>query len=165
MGSSASQTLRLFNEKADKLMGLRFTQALKNNVEVEGSYHPSNGWTATRTGPGSEETEAFVLTLRFFLQNNERISIANTADLYETLAVPEKLKEAVRKTPGMLNEFLDSDAQIIWKNERLTRRRVLDVFLYGGLAHANPEKKALYDEWVADAGTVSLPRRGVHLHL
>ena len=92
------------------------------------------------------------MTLRFFLQNNERISIANTADLYETLAVPEKLKEAVRKTRGMLNQCLDSDAQIIWKNERLTRRRVLDVFLYGGLAHANPEKKALYDEWVADAG-------------
>lgn len=31
---------------------------------------------------------------------------------------------------------------------KLTNRRILEVFIYGGFAHANPEKKALFDKWM-----------------
>lgn len=33
-------------------------------------------------------------------------------------------------------------------DQGLTRRGIFEVFLWGGLAHANPEKKRIYDEWV-----------------
>ena len=147
----AIRTLRLFNEKADKLLDLRFTSALKDNVEVTRTYPGPNDYTVVRTGPGSEEIEAFVLTLRFFLQNNEPISIANVAALYENLDVAADLKASVSETRAKLNEFLDGGAVTFWHVEKLTRRRIMDVFLYGGLAHAQRQKKDIFDQWAADA--------------
>lgn len=48
-----------------------------------------------------------------------------------------------------MNEYLDSPASIKkFDDELLTRRRILDVFVYGGLAHANPEKKEVLDKWM-----------------
>jgi hypothetical protein len=148
--NDALRTLRLFNEKAEKLLGLRFTAALKKNVHVTHTYSATD-YTVSRTGPGSEEIEAFVLTLRFFVQNNEPISVANVARLYEDLDVSDDLKMAVRQTRTKLNDFLDATAGTHWHAEKLTRRRILDVFLYGGLAHAQPEKKNIFDQWVADS--------------
>jgi hypothetical protein len=42
---------------------------------------------------------------------------------------------------------LDSKIGINIYGETPTRRRLLDVFVYGGLAHATPEKKQVYDKW------------------
>lgn len=147
----AIQTLRLFNEKAAKLLGLRFTEALqRNDLQVKQTYHPDRGWTAMRTGPGAEEIEAFVLTMRFFVQNNEGISIANMAEVYTSLPVSQGLRDAVANTRAKLNDFLDTKSEVIWQHEHVLRRRILEVFLYGSLAHANREKKIVYDAWAAD---------------
>ncbi len=33
-------------------------------------------------------------------------------------------------------------------NGMIKRRELMNVFIYGGLSHANPEKKEKYDDWM-----------------
>jgi hypothetical protein len=32
---------------------------------------------------------------------------------------------------------------------RITKRELMEVFVFGGLSHANKQKKSLYDEWMS----------------
>lgn len=78
---SATDTLLLFNEKADKLEDLSFTKELENSgVTISGKL--GQPVQAQRHGPDDESIDAFVLTMRFFVQDNEITSFRNMADLY-----------------------------------------------------------------------------------
>jgi hypothetical protein len=144
-------TLNLLREKVDRLERSRFLQAyLQQGARFSLRATVDEPMQITQYGPDEDAVDAFVLTLRFFLQNNERISIQNTAKLIDTLPVDDDLKHRVAQSRDEINSFLDSPPQVKIVGEDLTNRKVLDTFLYGGLAHAKPEKKAKYDEWAAD---------------
>ena len=74
------ETLKLFNEKADKLESLSFTYGLADNG-VTISAKIGQAVESHRQGPDEESTDAFVLTMRFFVQDNESISLRNMAKL------------------------------------------------------------------------------------
>jgi hypothetical protein len=46
-----------------------------------------------RTGPHDESVDAFLLTFRFFIQDNESSSFRNMAQLYEQFPIAEERKE------------------------------------------------------------------------
>ncbi|MGA9388026.1 MAG: hypothetical protein WBV70_04275, partial [Candidatus Bathyarchaeia archaeon] len=46
-----------------------------------------------------------------------------------------------------LNDYLDKKISMTIQGRNPSNRELLDIFIYGGLAHANPQKKAIYDEW------------------
>ena len=51
------------------------------------------------------------------------------------------------------NDYLylsDENLKIELNGEILTNRTIFDIFLYGGLAHANIYKKKIYGQWMAD---------------
>ena len=48
------------------------------------------------------------------------------------------------------NTWLDCDPSIKIDNLTITNREILDIFIYGGLAHANKRKKAIFDQWMSD---------------
>lgn len=151
MKNTHSDALRLFNEKADKLSQLGFTRRmLGNNIQVEISGERGKPIEIIRNGPNQEEIDAFVLTFRFFYQDNERSSLRNLAEIYNGLSVSDELKHEFVEARKAINEFLDNPPPITIKflGEKLTRRKILEVFIYGGLAHANPEKKIIYDKWM-----------------
>jgi hypothetical protein len=52
--------------------------------------------------------------------------------------------DRVRKA---LNDRLDSNTMFVIDNVHLTRRQVFNTFLYGGLAHVNPSKRVVYEQW------------------
>ncbi len=149
---SALRALRLFNEKADKLESLSFAKRLlseESGFRME--YRPGEGITAARYGPDAESIDAFVLTLRFFVQNNEPTSFANMAKRYDGLCVasllPESLANDFNELRDGLNRYLDGPTFVVLDETPLARRELYEVFLFGGLAHANEAKKALYDGW------------------
>jgi hypothetical protein len=100
-----------------------------------------------RTLPEQEVIDAFVLTFRFFIQNNEKCSFGNLNKLYQNLPISQVMKNEFFKARERLNEYLDSKIRMTIYSETPTRRRLVDVFVYGGLAHATPEKKQVYDKW------------------
>ena len=61
------------------------------------------------------------------------------ATLYDALPVEDDLKARFHEARDAVNQFLDSDTFINLNGQQVVRRRVFEVFLYGGLAHAGPE--------------------------
>ncbi len=145
--NEAIKTLQLFNEKADKLEGLSFTRGLPDSgVTISGKL--GEPIKAQRLGPNDEAIDAFVLTIRFFVQDNETISFRNVADVYASIPVTSDLVEKLNDARAKTNAGLDRQTNINLNGHVLTWREIYEVFLWGGLAHANPKKKAVYDTWV-----------------
>lgn len=86
----------LFNEKAEELLSSTFLNTL---LQVGNNYNLSVNWESgeeissfVRTGPSKDEIKAFVLDLRYFIQDNEKISFRNLKKLYSNSLLAENLK-------------------------------------------------------------------------
>jgi hypothetical protein len=149
-------TLDLFNEKVKELLELSFIKAslypnvgfsLKGKLRDDGKYQIET----ESKGPSDEAIKAFILTFRFFIQDNEKISLRNIAELYAASnidPVQNKYFNSIRDTinnmldlPNLININIDGDTP--------TNRKIMDVYVYGGLAHANPDKYRLYKKWTS----------------
>jgi hypothetical protein len=145
------KSLRLFNEKADKLMGLGFSKKIfgeksgftlsaKKDAHVEFQRH----------GPEEESIDAFVLTYRFFIQDNEMISFRNMSKIYDKMGITQDNKKAFECIRETINTFLNSNSMLTIKDKKYTNREIQDIFIYGGLSHANETKKRIFDSWKKD---------------
>lgn len=145
------EALRLFNEKAERLANTNFVRQILEHKKISLRLDLERGKEVkiSRTIPNREAIEAFVLTFRFFIQNNERCSFGNLDGVYSNLPVSEEIKMQYRQARQTLNDYLNSKTPIKFGDEELSRRKIVDIFVYGGLAHANPQKKQLYDKWMS----------------
>jgi hypothetical protein len=103
--------------------------------------------------PNQHEVDEFILTFRFFIQDNEKCSLRNMRNLYEKLPVSQQLKDDFINLTTQLNAFLDSEPKQLKFNiskDALTNRRTMEVFVYGDIAHANPEKEKMFSQWKQD---------------
>jgi len=152
MSSMTKETdaLKLFNEKANELANSNFVKYILEHKKISFEVSMKRGERVkiARTIPNEEAIKAFVLTFRFFIQNNERCSFGNLDEIYARLPVSEKIKKQFRTARKTLNEYLDSSTSVTIQNEKISRRKLLDVVVYGGLAHATLQKKKLYDSWM-----------------
>ena len=149
-------TLKLFNEKAEKLENLSFTKIVlfENQSNVSISAKAGERVNVKRKGPDEESIDAFVLTFRFFIQNNEKSSFENLEKIYEKLPIPQQKKDLFKSARKKVNEFLDSNQTVLQfkiNNKYLSERHILDIFIYGGLSHAKEKKKKEYDMWMSDS--------------
>jgi Tfp pilus assembly protein FimT len=126
--SNTIDTLCLFNEKAEKLNRLSFTSFVRNNTLSFSAWSRDGQVGFSATGPSEEATDAFVLTLRFFVQDSESISIRNMAKLYSSLPLFTLLVTAMHEKRNNFNTFLDAPSGVVWQSEKLTNRRVFHVF-------------------------------------
>jgi len=101
-------------------------------------------------GPDDEAIDAFVLTLRFFIQDNEPTSLRNMSRLYASLAIDPTLVARFEQERAAANALLDSSAFISIDGEPLSCRRLVDTFVYGDRAHANPGSSENYRLWMSD---------------
>lgn len=141
-------TLKLFNEKADRLERRNFTKSLKNSG-CKISSKKDSFLEIKRKGPNEEEIDAFILTYRFFIQNNEKISLKNMSDIYNIVPVSHENKENFYTARDELNEFLDGQSSVVIGTKPLTYRHIVDIIIYGGLSHANVKKKRIYGQWMS----------------
>lgn len=150
---AALRALRLFNEKAEKLDSLSFTKQVFSE-KFGYSLNISQGrmrWS--RHGPDAESIDAFCLTIRFFVQDNEPSSFRNLSAVYAFLhgqgiidkATVDEYEQA-RALFTVLRQSIPL-TPVIYQGHNYSPWEVFDVFLYGGLAHSKPEKRALYDRW------------------
>jgi len=141
--------LRLFNEKAEKLLASEFVKYIreKKRLSVTISARRGEEVKTERILPDQNAIDAFVLTFRFFIQKREKSSFRHLSKTYEKLPTSQELKNKFLEARRTLNSFLDQGISITIGNETPSRRRLLNIFIYGGLAHADPEKKKIFDEW------------------
>lgn len=162
--SVALRALRLFNEKADELEESLFTKRIlteRSGVEIN-AHQVESGMAlrATRFGPDKESIKAFVLTFRFFVQDNEPSSFRNMAGFYNDPDLPFNpwTRRRFNSARDAVNADLDAHSFAQVNNQRLTNREIFEVFLWGGLAHAYAKKgrKETYDMWKAVPGFFQL---------
>ncbi len=144
--------LRRVVEKADVLRKSRFVaQLVKPGYKIE---FVEAGTRVTR--PDDEARDAFVLTLRFFLLQNEPTSLRALARLLDDPEVSEDWKRAFTLGRSAINEYLATaygEYEYEGAKHRFSNRMILETFLNGGLVHANdPEAVARYEEWLRQGG-------------
>lgn len=112
------------------------------------------GGSLVVSGPSADEIDAFVLNIRFFLQKSEHSSFRWLAD--HALADPGvslAWKNAFAQARDALNMFLQDQPGIRIRRgcaAPLTNQQILDLFVYGDLAHAtsDPSKRVSFIEWM-----------------
>ena len=146
--------LEFYNEKAEKLLSLSFTESVrkrKTGLLISATRNADGDLVSTseRRGPPPESIDAFVLTFRFFIQNNEKCSIGKMAELYGSSKIETKFKEEFTEIRTLTNDFLDTvpDLHIEIDDRLMTRREIVEMVIYGDLSHANERKRAVHQSW------------------
>lgn len=142
----AIEALKLFNEKAEELRKRSFTKRMLRGPTGVGIILRGKGAKVRRRGPSEESIRLYVLTLRFFVQDNEICSFKKMSKVYERLPVTTDKKQRFKRARDYVNNYLDKNSHI-WVG---TNRHIFDTIIYGGLAHANRNKKKEYDKWMSD---------------
>lgn len=144
--------LQLYNERAVKLGESTF---LKQVLAGHPVFHLHGGpFHAIRKGePDPEAMEAFLLTFRLFLQDRDGLSFRKIGQLYEELPISGSLKGEVEVIRTDLNHYLDGPSPFVIFGKTTKRRELLMTWLYGELAHLNPEHRTRLREWRVDDGT------------
>jgi hypothetical protein len=146
----AFRALELFNEKAQILRESRFVQQAAHadaGIVIEFNKEQSQ---ITRTGPDDAAVREFVVTLRFFIQDNEACSLSKMETVYQGLPISDDKKKYVVDVRQYLNRHLDTPSMLRVGNVPITNRRLMDVFVYGNIAHANAKKEEVFKSWKAD---------------
>lgn len=142
------RSLELFNEQAEILLHSRFAQTMFGSVTgITFSWEEGRPLEAKVTGPDAEAVRAFALTFRMFFRDGDGISFREMAALYEDASIPAALRNDYRWARKSINDFLDGPTAYEVNHERITRRRLVEVFMYGGLAHMNPGKRKDFELW------------------
>jgi hypothetical protein len=149
--SIALLALRLFNEKADKLETSSFAKKiLTERIGVKFSAQQGE-MAAKRFGPDQESIDAFILTFRFFVQDNEPSSLHNLAGFYRDAGSSLRAETIKRfnKARESINDYLGESSFMNFENHMLTYQEIFEVFIWGGLAHAYAQKglKERFDRW------------------
>ncbi len=140
-----ARILETFNSKVDKLDQSAFIENAQGGGALV-DYQLDKGWDSVHVGPNEITTDATVLTLRFFLQNNESISLHNMAGLYQLLCVSTSLVNEFLGIRQEINNYLDASSGLsIYDENEMTHREILELFLYGSQAHLNRDKADVYE--------------------
>lgn len=137
---SSLLSLHLFNERAQKLANSRFLAWLKRggNKQPEMNLVIERNWLAY-SDLNSEDLDSFCLNLRLLIQDRDGFSIRCLSRIYEQF--PEdyrQAKDAFCFVRQGLNEFLMEKSLVQLQGRRpLSHRELLNVILYGGIAHNN----------------------------
>ena len=139
-------TLELFAEKAGRLGELSLAQEILKSYRASVRWAKGEPWTGEYSGPAEEAVDAYILTLRVLIQDNEPISLRNMRRLYRAEPIPASLADQFDEACAELNAFLDTDTNLaIEEGRQLTYRAIFEVFVYGSLAHTNsPHKRQVF---------------------
>jgi hypothetical protein len=95
-----------------------------------------------------DEIDAFVLIYRLFAQKNDSISLARIAAIYKADWMPSEAKEYFDSARRSVNDCLGSAATIMLGEHCVRGRDIIDVIIYGGMAHTNTKKAEIFEEWM-----------------
>lgn len=145
--------IRLFVSKVEHLESLSYVKTLLTTGSgITMDFTGSRMAGMRFRGPEREQVDAFVNTLRMFMQNNDSVSIANVATAVDKLPLPREDTQAFRDARGILNEYLDARCAGWFGQRPETNREVLETVLYGELSHTSETARSRYMSWRETVG-------------
>ncbi len=141
--------LKLYNERAIKLKESSFLKSVQeSNVTLRLLGNPFR--VVREGGAGQEVMEAFVLSLRLFMQDRDGLSFRKIEDLYNSVPVGPQLKNEITEIRTSLSVYLDGSSPLVINDKAISRRELLTVWLNGEIAHVNREHRARLKSWSVD---------------
>ncbi len=135
--------LKLYNEKADLLLSSSFADAmLRKGSGFMFSWKAGKNCESVLVGAEGESVDAAFLTLRMFLQNNDRISIGNMAKIYSQEQELVAHRSDFNSIRSQINDFLELGNGIGFFGKNYTNREIIELLLYGSRGHTNRAKDA-----------------------
>jgi len=92
--NSAYPILKLFISKTKKLENSSFLESLIKEFRLGLNIEVGKPVQVTSIRPQQESIDAFILTFRFFIQDNETISLRNLEKIFESNLATEKDKNS-----------------------------------------------------------------------
>lgn len=143
--------MKMFNEKVNRLRRSGFARYMSTqDTGVTISGKAGEEIRSEIRGPDEDAMDAMVLTLRFFIQDNETISLHRMAELYSALPGASQAKEYFLDARLKINAHLEAVTQptLVYQRrspksgklvhkQTLTNRKILWLAIYGGKAHLN----------------------------
>ena len=157
------ETLKSFNSKIDRLERSGFSKRFLNETpEVlakfkspmnfenhgDGNFTLSGEIESWVIDYNEDEIDAVVLTYRMLTQNNDRVSLAKLAEIYNSEWFPEEGKLCFNDAREKVNQYLDSPATVSFQEGWVSIRAIMDIIIYGGLAHSNRNKERIFNSWM-----------------
>lgn len=154
--------LELFDSRIQKIHSRSFIRKYeesKNLVTITAT-KTEDKWdiqTAYRRAD-DESVDAVVLTLRFFILDNESCSLRNLHRIYNETDCLSELADDFNARRGHIDDFLSRRAEPKKQgDEPITYRDILDAFVFGDLAHTNNENaRKRYVVWHGDPMTSAM---------
>jgi hypothetical protein len=143
--------LELFIDKTHKLENSGFVNKIRQEftLDINIDFSRTDVLEITSIRPNQENIDAFILTFRFFIQDNEAISIRNLKKFFDSNFVTNDEKNKFNAIRTSLNNFLSESSSFIFKEENISNRVLMETFIYGGLSHATKGKKEKFDLWMS----------------
>jgi large subunit ribosomal protein L30 len=153
--------LRRFNRRASRTAQLKFWKRFADQIPnvisrmEKMKFKKTGGTTFEMQGVifsvlenfDQDEIAAFVLDYRQYTQNNDPISIASLAKIYAQPWMHIGARERFEQARANLNRALDAPSTLIFGSSPMSVRELVDIVVYGGLAHSNAEKAATFESW------------------
>jgi hypothetical protein len=95
----------------------------------------------------ADEIAAFVLDYRQYTQHNDPISIASLARIYKQPWMHPGARKNFEEIRAQFNRALDASSSLIFGQYDMRVRELVDIVVYGGLAHSNPKKAEIFEAW------------------
>ena len=141
--------LQQFASIANDVYQSRYAQEVQQAISVTIDFNVKEGVaTSERTGPDEESIKAAILSLRFFCQDNEHISMRNMATFVAGLSVSQELKDEFSSIRDEFNKYLDREhgpPKFQLAGHTITNREIFQAFMYGKYAHLT--KHETVDGW------------------
>jgi hypothetical protein len=96
--------------------------------------------------PEVEQLEAYILNLRFFIQDNEPTSLRNMDSLYKRECQDSELRKQFTEVRDAMNGALDRELWFRFNDQPMTYRMLLNGMIYTRFAHASKDKHVLFDQ-------------------
>lgn len=94
-----------------------------------------------------DEIKAFVLDYRQYTQNNDPISIGSLARIYDKPWMHPGARKSFQEIRKRFNQTLNADSSLIFGDTVMSVRELVEIVVYGGLAHSNPAKADTFEAW------------------
>lgn len=149
--------LQLFNKRARYLAESRFIKWL----ETHGNKQPDmarlvlGDWLVFE-GLHREDLDSFFLNFRLLIQDRDGFSIESLANIYEKFPADyDEAKMVFNDLREKINDYLTQESILKFHEKHLTNNDVLEIILYGGIAHNNPKHYPKFIK-MTEAGLYSL---------
>ncbi|MCM2341366.1 hypothetical protein [Rhodoferax sp.] len=149
-------TYELFLERALRLERSRFWVWLRTpQVEVDLRRFADGNWL-DHPNLNQDELEAFCLNLRLLIQDRDGFSVRRIHQLSQGWPAQHQAeREGIAQAVNELHLRLDEQSLVVLPGvDRTTNRELFDVVFYGGIAHADPDKRGQFQR-MATSGAFS----------